>query len=63
MCYKIGCNCWCSVIGAATIGIGFYLVLWAHAEESKVAKENKENRDLVSSSADPLLSTKTIDVL
>ncbi|WVZ09818.1 hypothetical protein V8G54_014348 [Vigna mungo] len=52
-----------SVIGAATIGIGFYLVLWAHAEESKVAKENKEKRDLVSSSADPLLSTKSIDVL
>ncbi|BAT99558.1 hypothetical protein LR48_Vigan06g096800 [Vigna angularis] len=52
-----------SVIGAAIIGIGFYLVLWAHAEDSNVAKENNENRDLVSSSAAPLLSTKSIDVL
>ncbi|QCD90607.1 WAT1-related protein [Vigna unguiculata] len=46
-----------SVIGAATIGIGFYLVMWAHAEDSNVAEENT-----VTSSAAPLLSTKSINV-
>ncbi|KAK7367891.1 hypothetical protein VNO80_09911 [Phaseolus coccineus] len=51
-----------SVIGAGTIGIGFYSVMWAHAEDDKVGNENKENRDLVTSSSAPLLSTKSIHV-
>jgi len=51
------------MIGAATIGIGFYWVMWAHVvEDNKMANENNENPDLVTSSSAPLLSTKSIDV-
>jgi len=50
------------MIGTATIGIGFYWVMWAHTQDNKVANENNENPDLVTSSSAPLLSTKSIDV-
>lgn len=46
------------MIGAATIGVGFYTVMWAQTQE-----ENMENEtyDFASSSAAPLFPNKSID--
>ncbi|KRH69518.1 hypothetical protein GLYMA_02G032600v4 [Glycine max] len=46
-----------SMIGAATIGIGFYAVMWAQAQDEKLVNEKNENHDFVTSSSAPLLST------
>ncbi|TKY69836.1 WAT1-related protein [Spatholobus suberectus] len=51
-----------SVIGAATIGIGFYAVMWALAQEKNMVNEKNENHDFVTSSSAPLLSTKNMDI-
>ena len=49
-------NFGCSMIGAATIGIGFYAVMWAQAQENNIVNEKNENHDFVASSSAPLLS-------
>jgi len=60
--FNVGFNFWCSVIGATTIGIGFYTMTWAHSEKNDMVNENYENCDFVPSSSAPLLSTKNMDV-
>lgn len=50
-------NFGCSMIGAATISIGFYAVMWAQAQDEKLVNEKNENHDFVTSSSAPLLST------
>ncbi|CAJ1931502.1 unnamed protein product [Sphenostylis stenocarpa] len=52
-----------SMIGAATIGVGFYSVMWALSQENKnMANENNENSDSLTSSSTPLLFTQNLDV-
>ena len=48
--------CLCSLIGGATIAIGFYAVMWAQAQEEIV-----KNDFASSSSSSPLMSSKAID--
>ncbi|CAJ1931501.1 unnamed protein product [Sphenostylis stenocarpa] len=51
-----------SMIGAATIGVGFYSVMWGLTQENNnLVNENNENHDFVTSSSAPLLSTKNLD--
>lgn len=46
----------CSIIGASTIAIGFYAVMWAQAqEENTTSEKDKQTYDLPSSSSAPLL--------
>jgi hypothetical protein len=47
---------WYSMIGAAIIVIGFYVVMWAQAQEEHTSENN-----FPPSSATPLLSTKNMD--
>jgi len=42
------------MIGAATISIGFYAVMWAQAQDENMINEKNENHDFVTSSS-PLL--------
>ncbi|XP_057448444.1 WAT1-related protein At5g40240-like isoform X2 [Lotus japonicus] len=50
-----------SLIGAITIAVGFYGVMWAQAQEENVVNIEKI-KDFASSSSAPLMSTKAIDV-
>lgn len=59
----IGFDLWCSMIGAVTVAIGFYAVMWGLVqEEKKVHEKRNQICGSVSSSAAPLLQNKSIDV-
>ncbi|XP_061370147.1 WAT1-related protein At5g40210-like [Gastrolobium bilobum] len=51
-----------SLIGAATIAIGFYAVMWAQAQEENVVNKKEETYDSASTSTTPLLSAKSTGV-
>ncbi|KAK9277489.1 hypothetical protein L1049_007033 [Liquidambar formosana] len=51
-----------SVIGAATIALGFYSVVWGKAEEEKVAEDSRISSSGSSSHKVPLLQNKSMEV-